>query len=97
MEVVMRWTADLKKDYKEKSKEEKTDEQEDNDEEEEDERLPFTIRSFVNGIPTLEGGSHVEGFKSALAKVLNQFAKSKVSSIKNKLYSLIIPNKFFFD
>lgn len=34
-----------------------------------------TVLSFVNNIPTGEGGKHEEGFKSGLTKVLNDYAK----------------------
>lgn len=34
------------------------------------------IFSYVNNIPTPEGGTHEVGFKSALTRVLNDFAKS---------------------
>lgn len=33
------------------------------------------IFSFVNNIPTTEGGTHETGFKSALTKVLNEYAR----------------------
>lgn len=35
------------------------------------------VLGFANNINTLEGGSHVEGFKRALTKVFNDYAKSK--------------------
>jgi DNA gyrase subunit B len=35
------------------------------------------IVSFVNTIPTPDGGRHVAGFKSAVTKALNQFASEK--------------------
>jgi DNA gyrase subunit B len=35
------------------------------------------IVSFVNTIPTPDGGKHVAGFKSALTKAVNQFASEK--------------------
>ncbi len=35
------------------------------------------IFSYVNNIPTTEGGTHETGFKSALTKVLNDFARQK--------------------
>ena len=35
------------------------------------------IYSFVNNINTIEGGTHLEGFKRALTKVFNDYAKSK--------------------
>jgi len=41
------------------------------------------ILSFVNTINTIEGGTHVVGFKTALTKVLNDYAeKEKASKIK---------------
>ncbi len=36
-----------------------------------------TVYSFANNINTIEGGTHLTGFKSALTRTLNQFAKSK--------------------
>ena len=36
-----------------------------------------TILSFVNNINTIEGGTHVSGFKSALTRCCNQHVKSK--------------------
>ncbi|MGN0788575.1 MAG: toprim domain-containing protein, partial [Christensenellales bacterium] len=41
------------------------------------------IFSYVNNIPTTEGGTHETGFKSALTKVLNDFGRSK-NIIKDK-------------
>jgi len=35
------------------------------------------IFSFVNNINTVEGGTHLSGFKSALTRSINQYAKSK--------------------
>nr|QOX89584.1 hypothetical protein H7685_02045 ['Parthenium hysterophorus' phyllody phytoplasma] len=35
------------------------------------------IYSFVNNIPTHEGGTHEEGFKMALNRVLSKYAKDK--------------------
>ena len=35
------------------------------------------IYSFVNNINTIEGGTHLEGFKRALTKVFNDYAKEK--------------------
>ena len=35
-----------------------------------------SILSFVNNINTIEGGTHLEGFKRALTKVFNDYAKS---------------------
>ncbi len=42
-----------------------------------------SIFSYVNNIPTPEGGTHEVGFKTALTKVLNDFAK-KHGLIKDK-------------
>ncbi|MBU1045302.1 MAG: DNA topoisomerase (ATP-hydrolyzing) subunit B [Candidatus Omnitrophica bacterium] len=36
-----------------------------------------TVFSFANNINTIEGGTHLTGFKSALTRTLNQFAKNK--------------------
>lgn len=35
------------------------------------------IFSFANNINTIEGGTHLSGFKSALTRALNQYAKNK--------------------
>jgi len=35
------------------------------------------LHSFANGIATIEGGTHVEGFRSALTTVVNRYAKAK--------------------
>jgi DNA gyrase subunit B len=35
------------------------------------------IHSFANGISTIEGGTHEEGFRSALTSVVNKYARSK--------------------
>lgn len=35
------------------------------------------ILSFVNNINTIEGGTHLEGFKRGLTKVFNEYARSK--------------------
>ncbi len=39
--------------------------------------------SFVNNIPTPEGGSHETGFKAALTKVFNDYAR-KIGALKEK-------------
>ncbi len=36
-----------------------------------------TLYSFANNINTVEGGTHLSGFKSALTRAINQYAKSK--------------------
>jgi DNA gyrase subunit B len=36
-----------------------------------------TLFSFANNINTVEGGTHLSGFKSALTRVINQYAKAK--------------------
>ena len=41
------------------------------------------IYSFVNNINTIEGGTHLEGFKRSLTKVFNDYAKEK-NLIKDK-------------
>lgn len=35
------------------------------------------VMSFVNNIPTRDGGTHVLGFKSAVLRVINEIAKEK--------------------
>jgi len=35
------------------------------------------LHSFANGIATIEGGTHEEGFRAALTTVLNKYAKSR--------------------
>ncbi|MEY2449280.1 MAG: gyrase subunit, partial [Acidimicrobiaceae bacterium] len=35
------------------------------------------IHSFANGISTIEGGTHEEGFRSALTSVVNKYARAK--------------------
>ncbi|HSM65641.1 MAG TPA: DNA topoisomerase subunit B [Ilumatobacteraceae bacterium] len=35
------------------------------------------IHGYANGISTIEGGMHVEGFKTALTSVINKYARSK--------------------
>jgi DNA gyrase subunit B len=42
-----------------------------------------TIFSFANNINTIEGGTHLSGFKSALTRAINQHAKNK-NLIKNE-------------
>ena len=42
-----------------------------------------SIYSFVNNINTIEGGTHLEGFKRALTKVFNDYARSH-SILKEK-------------
>jgi len=43
------------------------------------------IFSFVNNINTIEGGTHLSGFKTALTRVMNNFAKSLGSKEDIKL------------
>jgi len=42
-----------------------------------------SIHSFANGISTVEGGMHEEGFKKALTNVVNRYARAK-GAIKEK-------------
>ena len=37
----------------------------------------LNMRSFANNINTVEGGSHVTGFKTALTRVINNYARSR--------------------
>ena len=39
--------------------------------------------SFVNNIPTSEGGTHEIGFKTAITKVFNDYAR-KIGALKEK-------------
>ena len=39
-----------------------------------------TIFSFANNINTVEGGTHLTGFKTALTRAINQYAKGKKST-----------------
>lgn len=45
------------------------------------------VYSFVNNINTKEGGTHVSGFKSALTRVINDYAKNN-NLLKNFKYSI---------
>jgi DNA gyrase subunit B len=48
------------------------------------------IHGYANGIATIEGGMHVEGFKSALTRVVNEWARSgKVPLLKEKDENLL--------
>ena len=47
-----------------------------------------SIFSYVNNIPTTEGGTHETGFKSAITKVMNEFARKK-GLLKEKDENLI--------
>ena len=47
-----------------------------------------SIFSYVNNIPTTEGGTHETGFKSAITKVLNDFARKR-GLLKEKDENLI--------
>ncbi len=43
------------------------------------------IHSFANGIATIEGGTHEEGFKTALTRVVNAYAKENRPANKKDL------------
>jgi DNA gyrase subunit B len=43
-----------------------------------------TLFSFANNINTIEGGTHLSGFKSALTRAINQYAKNK-NLLKNEI------------
>ncbi|MFA6434395.1 MAG: DNA topoisomerase (ATP-hydrolyzing) subunit B [Elusimicrobiales bacterium] len=45
------------------------------------------IYSFVNNIKTIEGGTHVSGFRSSLTRVINDYIK-KYSLLKDKEYAV---------
>ena len=36
-----------------------------------------TVQSYVNNIHTIEGGTHVSGFRSALTRMLNNYGKKR--------------------
>lgn len=42
-----------------------------------------TVRSFANNVHTAEGGTHLSGFRTALTRVMNQYAR-KVGMLKEK-------------
>ncbi|MDD5236141.1 MAG: DNA topoisomerase (ATP-hydrolyzing) subunit B [Candidatus Omnitrophica bacterium] len=46
-----------------------------------------TMFSFANNINTIEGGSHLTGFKTALTRVINQYAKNKNMLKENMVIS----------
>ncbi len=43
------------------------------------------IYSYVNNIPTPEGGMHEAGFKAALTRVMNDYMKNSASAAKEKI------------
>jgi DNA gyrase subunit B len=43
------------------------------------------ILSYVNNISTIEGGTHVSGFRAALTRVLNNYASEKLNGNKSKI------------
>jgi DNA gyrase subunit B len=47
-----------------------------------------SIHSFANGISTVEGGMHEEGFKKALTNAVNRYARAK-GMVKDKDVSLL--------
>lgn len=49
---------------------------------------PDGVHSFANGINTVEGGTHVEGFKTALTSAVNKYARSK-NHLKEKDQNLL--------
>jgi DNA gyrase subunit B len=46
------------------------------------------LHSFANGISTVEGGTHEEGFRSALTSVVNKYARAK-ALVKEKEQNLL--------
>ncbi len=57
------------------------------------------VHSYVNNINTIEGGTHVAGFRSALTRVMNKYAEESKLLEKAKLKdkdgkSIIDPNDF---
>ncbi|AAK39952.1 DNA gyrase subunit B (nucleomorph) [Guillardia theta] len=51
------------------------------------EQYQENILSFVNNIRTVEGGTHVDGFKQGITKLVNLLSKKKIKS-KEKLNSI---------
>ena len=47
-----------------------------------------SIHSFANGISTIDGGMHEEGFKKALTNVANKYARAK-GTLKEKDENLL--------
>ncbi len=48
------------------------------------ESLSEMVLSFCNNINTVEGGTHLTGFRTALTRTLNNYARSAATSSKNK-------------
>ena len=48
---------------------------------------PDGVHGYANGIATIEGGMHIEGFRTALTTVVNKYAKAK-NLVKDKDPSL---------
>jgi len=46
------------------------------------------ILSFANNINTEEGGTHLVGFKAAITRVINDYARNNISSSNGKKFSL---------
>ena len=42
-----------------------------------------TFYAFANAVHTVDGGSHVTGFRSALTSVLNDYARNKLKALKD--------------
>jgi DNA gyrase subunit B len=47
-----------------------------------------SVFSFVNNINTVEGGTHLTGFKTALTRTLNSYAEKSISGNKDKDFKL---------
>ena len=51
------------------------------------ENFLYDINSFVNNVKTSDGGSHEVGFKTAITKVLNDYAKeNNIIKAKDKSF-----------
>ena len=39
--------------------------------------LPMAVLSFANNIHTIDGGTHLDGFKQGVTRTINDYARSK--------------------
>ncbi len=53
-----------------------------------------TLLTFVNNINTIEGGTHLAGFKSALTRTLNKYAAKNILSSKGWAFAFFVFDVF---